>query len=87
MGASKNDQIEDSFFNSHFIDDGQHACGSFETEEAIKACYLPRKPNVPPPLPFVKFTQQDKERWDYLKLTDAEKELREDEYLKSKGIE
>ena len=82
MGASKNDLIEDAFFNIHFID----GCGSFETEEAMKRCYALRKPIGPPPLPFIKFTQHDKESWDYLKQSNEEKELKEYKYLKSKGI-
>ena len=86
MGASKNNFIEDAFFNSHFIDGGDNSCGSFETEEAMKRCYPISKPAIPPPLPFVKFTQHDKESWDYLKQTNSEKEMKEDKYLKSKGI-
>ena len=86
MGASKNDLIQDAFFNIHFIDGGDNSCGSFETQEAVKRCYALRKPIGPPPLPFIKFTQHDKESWDYLKQSNEEKEMKEDKFLKSKGI-
>lgn len=87
MNASKKDLIEDSFFNNHYANDGESACGSFETEEAIKRCYTARKPNKPPFIPFITLTKEDQARWDYLKLTNEEKDLRNDEYLKTYGIE
>ena len=86
MGASKNDLIEDSFFNNHYANDGENACGSFETEEAIKRCYTARKPNKPPFIPFITLSDEEQESWDYMKLTNEEKEIKENEYLKQHGI-
>ena len=86
MGASKNDLIEDSFFNDHFIDDGEHACGSFSTDEYIRRCEVKIKPNVPPYVPFVPLSKHEQESWDYMKLTYEEKEKKENEHLKQYGI-
>ena len=47
MGASKNNMIEDSFFNKHWVDDGDNV-GSFESDWAIENCY----PNKWKPFPF-----------------------------------
>ena len=43
MGASKNNMIEDSFFNPHWTDDGDNV-GSFESDESIRWNYIERKP-------------------------------------------
>ena len=86
MGASKNDLIEDSFFNNNYIDGGENSCGSFETEEAIKRCYTARKPNKPPFIPFITLSDEEQESWDYMKLTNEEKEIKENEFLKQYGI-
>lgn len=80
MGASKNNQIDDAFFNSEVIDGGENSCNSFATEAYLKT-NVPRKKPEPPAQKFIPQTAHEKETYDYLKLTNEEKTAKENEHL------
>jgi hypothetical protein len=85
MGANKKNFMDDAFFNKYFALDGDNV-GSHETEEAIRMCYPKQAPAAPPPMPYVEMTSHEKETWEYLKLTNEEKEKKEEEFLAKYGI-
>ena len=73
------------YSKKHFIEDGENV-GSYESDEAIKRCYSTIAQAGPPTQIYVNMSAHEKETWEYLKLTEEEKQKKEDQFLANYGI-